>query len=87
MKSTQLMPYRILEIGYFILEQMEYREWDINTLSEKSGINLPELNLLLNNKKTLTDKVAKSLSNVFGLSYQYWMNLDSNYKRNARTID
>lgn len=87
MKSTQFMPYRILEIGYFILEQMEYREWDINTLSEKSGINLRELNLLLNYKKTLTDETAKSLANVFGLSYQYWMNLDSNYKRNARTID
>ena len=78
MNTNNLMPARILGIGYFIQEQMECREWDINTLSEKSDINLPELNLLLNNKKTLTDKVAKSLSNVFGLSYQYWMNLDSN---------
>ena len=60
MKSTQLMPYRILEIGYFILEQMEYRELDINTLSEKSGINLPELNLLLNYKKLLLTKLPKA---------------------------
>lgn len=60
MKSTQLMPYRILEIGYFIQEQIECREWDINTLSEKSGINLPELNLLLNYKKLLLTKLPKA---------------------------
>ena len=78
MNTNNLMPARILGIGYFIQEQMECREWDINTLSNKSGIDSLELNLLLNNKKTLTDETAKSFANVFGSSYQYWMSLDSN---------
>ena len=60
MNTNNLMPARILGIGYFIQEQMECREWDINTLSEKSGINLPELNLLLNYKKLLLTKLPKA---------------------------
>ena len=77
MKTNNLIPARILGIGYFIREQMEYREWDIHTLSNKSGINLFELNLLINNKRTLTDETAQILANIFGSSYGYWMNLDS----------
>jgi len=87
MKTAKLIPARTLGIGFFIREQMECREWEFDTLSNKSGIDLSELNLFLNNKKTLTVETAKNLANVFCSSYQYWMNLDSNYKRNAKTID
>jgi plasmid maintenance system antidote protein VapI len=78
MNTNNLIPARILGIGYFIREQMEYREWDIDTLSNNSGIDILELNLLLNNNKILTDETTKSFANVFGLSHRYWINLDSN---------
>jgi len=65
---------------------MEYRVWDIDALSNKSGIDLSELNLLLNNKKTLTVETAKNLANVFCSSYQYWMNLDSKSNRNTEKL-
>ncbi len=86
MKTNNLMPARTLGLGYFIREQMEYRVWDIDALSNKSGIDLSELNLLLNNKKTLTVETAKNLANVFCSSYQYWMNLDSKSNRNTEKL-
>ncbi len=86
MNNNNLTPARILGIGYFIREQMEYREWDIESLSNNSGIDTPELNLLLNNKKTLTVETAKSFANVFGLSHQYWINLDSKSNRNTEKL-
>lgn len=32
MKTAKLIPARTLGIGFFIREQMEYREWDIDTI-------------------------------------------------------
>lgn len=87
MKTAKLIPARTLGIGFFIREQLECRGWNINVLSNKSGIDSLELNSLLENGKYLTIELAKALANIFGSSYQYWLNLDSNYKRNARTID
>lgn len=67
MKTNNLMPARTLGLGYFIREQMEYRVWDIDALSNKSGIDLSELNLLLNNKKLLLLKLQKIWQTFFVL--------------------
>jgi plasmid maintenance system antidote protein VapI len=88
MKTPKLIPARSLGIGYFIQEQMEYRGWDLNKLSDNMNIKLSELTSLLENNKLLTVETAKAFADVFGSSYQYWINLDSNYKKMiARTVD
>ncbi len=86
MKPAKLIPARTLEIGYFVREQMECRNWDVNILSNKSGIRRSELTLLLENGKHLTNETAYALANVFGSSYQYWMNLDSKSNRNTENL-
>lgn len=87
MNTAKLLPARTLQLGYFIQEQMDYRNWNENVLSEKSGIESFELNLLLENKMILTPKTAKALASVFGSSFQYWMKLDSNSNHNIQMND
>lgn len=86
MTTTKLIPARTLGIEYFIREQMEYRDWDNSDMSEKSGIDSLELTSLLENGKHLSIETAKTLVNVFGSSYQYWMNLDSKSNRNTEKL-
>jgi plasmid maintenance system antidote protein VapI len=86
MKTAKLIPYRTLGIEYFIREQMKYRDWDNCDMSEKSGIDSLELNSLLEIRKHLTNDTAKALANVFGSSYQYWMNLDSKSNQNTEKL-
>jgi plasmid maintenance system antidote protein VapI len=80
MKAPKLIPARSLGIGYFIQEQMEYRGWNLKELSDNMNVKLSELNSLLENSKPITIETAKALANVFGSSFQYWINLDSNFK-------
>jgi plasmid maintenance system antidote protein VapI len=86
MKIAMLVPAHTLGVGFFIREQMEYRNWDDNILSEKSGVEKIELNSLLESKKPLTFETAKALANVFGISYQYWLNLDFNSNQNKEKL-
>jgi len=83
MVTPKLIPARSLEIGYFIREQMEFRNWDRKKLADKLNIDTIELYSLLENNRPLTIVAAKALAKVFGSSYQYWMNLDSKYSNPA----
>ena len=80
MNTEKLAPARLLGVGYFIREQMEYRNWDVQILSRQSGLDVLALNELLDNNDHLTEETAIALAIVFGGSCQYWMNLDVNYK-------
>jgi HTH-type transcriptional regulator/antitoxin HigA len=46
---------------------------------------LKSVNKLIKNKQTITLETAKLLSNAFGQSPQYWLNLDTNYRLRLQT--
>lgn len=76
----QLRPARNFGPGYFIREQMEYRNWSPEILSDAMSVTLEHLNKLLKNEQAITTDTAKVLTKVFGISPQYWLNLDANYR-------
>jgi HTH-type transcriptional regulator / antitoxin HigA len=78
--KMKLRPARNLGPGYFIREQMEYRNWSQEDLAEVMGITIKHLNKILQDKQAITLDMAKILSKVFDTSAQYWLNLDSAYR-------
>jgi HTH-type transcriptional regulator / antitoxin HigA len=66
--------------GYFIREQMEYRNWVQEDLAEVIGVTTKHLNRIVQDKQPITLDMAKVLSEVFETSPQYWLNLDANYR-------
>ena len=78
--TSKLRPARNLGPGYFIREQMEYRNWSQEDLSEVMSITPKHLNRILQEKQSITLDIAKILGEVFDMSPQYWLNLDANYR-------
>jgi HTH-type transcriptional regulator/antitoxin HigA len=76
----QIKPFLNVGPGDFIKEELEYRNWSQEDLSEILGISLKSVNHLINHKQTITLDMARLLGKVFGQSPQYWINLDSNYR-------
>ena len=81
MATTQkLRPAIKFGPGYFIREQMEYRSWTQEELSEVIGMTIKHVNKILQDKQPITLETAKILAEVFDTSPQFWINLDSNYR-------
>lgn len=79
-QAIKLRPARKFGPGYFIREQMEYRNWTQEDLSEVIGMTPKHVNKILQDKQPITLETAKILSEVFETSPQYWLNLDANYR-------
>jgi HTH-type transcriptional regulator/antitoxin HigA len=81
MATTQkLRPAIKFGPGYFIKEQMEYRNWTQEELAEVMGMTIKHINKILKDKQPITLDTAKILAEVFDTSPQYWLNLDANYR-------
>ncbi|MBK8080630.1 MAG: HigA family addiction module antidote protein [Saprospiraceae bacterium] len=79
-QEIKLRPAKKFGPGYFIKEQMEYRNWTQEDLSEVIGMTPKHLNKILLDKQPITLDTAKILAEVFESSPQYWLNLDANYR-------
>lgn len=78
--QVKLKPARKFGPGYFIREQMEYRNWTQEDLSEVLSLTTKHVNKILQDKQPITLEMAKVLAKVFESSPQYWLNLDANYR-------
>lgn len=78
--TIRLKPAKKFGPGYFIKEQMEYRNWTQEDLSEVIGMTTKHVNKILKDKQPITLDTAKILAEVFETSPQYWLNLDANYR-------
>ena len=79
-KLTSLRPAKKFGPGYFIREQMEYRNWTQEDLAEVMGMTIKHVNKVLQDKQSITLDTAKILGEIFETSPQYWLNLDTNYQ-------
>jgi len=79
-KMAKIKPYINIGPGEFIKEEMETRNWTNEDLAQVLGLNPKTVSELLNNKQRITIDTAKILSQAFGQSPQYWLNLDNNYR-------
>lgn len=82
---TNMKPFMNIGPGEFIKEELEERGWRQEDLAEILGLSLKSINQLIKNKQAITIETAKLLSEAFGQSPQYWMNLDTNYRLRLKT--
>lgn len=78
--ATRLRPAIKFGPGYFIKEQLEYRNWTQDELAEIMGVTLKHVNRILKDKQQITLETAKVLAEVFDTTPNYWLNLDANYR-------
>ena len=79
-KMAKMKPHINIGPGEFIKEEMEARNWTNEDLAQVLDLNPKTVSELLNNKQRITIDTAKVLSQAFGQSPQYWLNLDNNYR-------
>jgi HTH-type transcriptional regulator/antitoxin HigA len=73
-------PYLNIGPGDFIQEELEVRNWRQEDLADILGVSKKTINEIINNKQSITIEMARLLSQAFGPSPQYWINLDTNYR-------
>jgi HTH-type transcriptional regulator/antitoxin HigA len=73
-------PFMNIGPGEFLKEEIKARNWTNDILAEILGVAPKTVSALLNNKQRITIETANLLSNAFGQSAQYWLNLDNNYR-------
>lgn len=67
--------------GEFIRDEMEARGWTPDMLAEMIQWQRDLLDQVLEGKAPITKEMAESLNRGFGISGQYWLNLQSIYYR------
>ncbi|WP_421894153.1 HigA family addiction module antitoxin [Marinoscillum sp.] len=78
--THKIRPARRFGPGYFIREQLDYRQWSQEELADITGFSQKHISEVLSDKKPVTLDMARILSEVFDTSAQYWLNLDSSYR-------
>ena len=78
--GAEKRPHLNIGPGEFIREEQESRGWRQEDLAEILGLSLKHVNQLIKNRQPITVDTARLLSQAFGQSAQYWMNLDANYR-------
>jgi HTH-type transcriptional regulator/antitoxin HigA len=76
--------------GVFIAEELDAREWKQADLAYILGMNVTQLNKLINGERNITPKVAIELGDAFDMPPQFFMNLQSEfdiYKSKSKEID
>lgn len=79
-QTTQLRAAKKFGPGYFIQEQMDLRNWIQEDLADVMGVSEKHLNKILKNNQTISLEIARLLSEIFDMSAQYWINIDSSYR-------
>lgn len=58
---------------------------DLKSVADALNLTETELNDFINQKSSVSAKLAKSLSATFGTSAKFWLNLQASYDRNLVT--
>lgn len=72
--------------GYTIKEQLEDRNINLNDFIVKMNMSKEDVELLIEGKVILTNELASKLELVLGLSKQFWINLENNYRNKLDAI-
>lgn len=81
MKSTKnIRAIKKFGPGYFIVEQLNQRNWTKIYLAGLIGIEEKDIDSILENQKPIDYEIANSLGKVFNTSSQYWINIDTIYR-------
>jgi addiction module HigA family antidote len=67
--------------GDDIQEILSYLKWSRQELSKKTRITTSKIDNIISRKTFLTNNIALELEKTFGMSAQYWLNREQNYRK------
>ena len=82
--SRDLIPALVFSPQEIVREEWEASELskdDLEKLSQGSSIVVDEI---INGKRAITSDIAYTLSEIFGASPQFWINIENNYRKFLR---
>lgn len=74
------VPAEIFPPGEFLREELEAREWSQQELADILDRPPRLISELIAGKRAITPETARGLAEAFGMSAEYWMNLESQYQ-------
>lgn len=74
------VPVEVFHPGEFLKEEIEARNWSQQELADILGRSPRLISEVISGKRAVTPETAKALSDAFGTSAEYWMNLESQYQ-------
>lgn len=77
---SSFVPAEVFPPGEFIREELDARGWTQADLADIMHRPLPTINQLVAGKKAITAETALGLSEAFGTSADFWLNLESAYR-------
>jgi HTH-type transcriptional regulator/antitoxin HigA len=80
------VPAEVFPPGEFLREELEAREWSQQELADILDRPPRLISELIAGKRAITPETAKGLSQAFGTSPDYWMNLESQYQLSKVTV-
>lgn len=79
-KSLELKPDMVLPPGYTLLEMLLERNMTQTELSDRMGRPIKTINEIIKGKAAITPETAIQLETVFGVSADFWNQLELNYR-------
>lgn len=83
-KTINIKPHINIGAGDIIKRNLDSLGWSQEDLSQITEISGKTISQIINNKQRITVETAKLLSNAFGTSPEYWLNLDNIYRLNLQ---
>ncbi len=74
------IPAEVFPPGEFLREELEAREWSQQELADILDRPPRLISEVIAGKRAITPETAKGLADAFGMSPDYWMNLESQYQ-------
>ena len=78
--NFEIKPFYNPGPGDVIKDAMEDLGWNQADLARNSGLSVKNVNLILNNKQTITPETAELLGKTFSTSAEMWLNLSEKYE-------
>jgi HTH-type transcriptional regulator/antitoxin HigA len=66
--------------GRIVERELEARGWNLETLTDYSGLSLETVKGIIYGGKPITEVDAAGLSRAFGTTSSFWTKLDGNYR-------
>lgn len=78
--NQKLLPARVTAPGRILDRELEARGWTQKELADIMGRPAQTINEIIRGSKQITPETAIELSEAFGTSAEFWMNLETNYR-------
>ena len=79
-RANELIPAIAIHPGETLKEELEARGWTQSYLAEKIGRPVQLINMIVNERKGISEDTALDFAEAFGTSAEFWINLDVQYR-------